>query len=198
MVHKVILDSLPSQTINHRKVVQEVYDSGDLHRMVGQKPLPQVFDGRSNGVSDSSKNMPEMDMDLGTDSEQEKESKKRRREKDDESDGGRYNIGKEPPKKRRRKGTSADFRGLFTTDEDSIAEGEKAGPSKKRRRNVDAGGIFTADEDSLSEEEGEYASDSSNRPADKESIRKADIKDRNRSYWLSKGIGPGDVEDGDN
>ncbi|KAK0239497.1 hypothetical protein EDD85DRAFT_766214 [Armillaria nabsnona] len=191
--------SITQETINHRKVVQEVYDSGDLHRMVGQKPLPQVFDGRSNRVSGSSKNMHEMGMDLGTDSEQEKESKKRRREEDDESDGGRYNIGKEPPKKRRRKGTSADFRGLFTTDEDSVAEGEKAGPSKKRRRNVDVGGIFTADEDSLSEEEGEYASDSSNRPADKESIRQADIEERNRkqSYWLSKGIGPGDVEDGD-
>ncbi|PBK78829.1 hypothetical protein ARMSODRAFT_902418 [Armillaria solidipes] len=198
--------SITQETINHRKVVQEVYDSGDLHRMVGQKPLPQVFDGRTNGVkndSDSSKNMHEKDMDLGTDSEQEKESKKRRREEDDESDGGRYSIGKEPPKKRRRKGTSADFRGLFTTDEDSVAEGEKAGPSKKSKRNgtqVDAGGIFTADEDSLSEEEGEYASDSSNRPADKELIRKADLEDRNRKqdYWLSKGIGPGDVEDSDN
>ncbi|KAK0463566.1 uncharacterized protein EV420DRAFT_1096733 [Desarmillaria tabescens] len=167
--------SITQETINHRKVVQEVYDSGDLHRMVGQKPLPQVFYGRSesNGIKndgDSSKNKHEMDMELGTDSEHERESKKRRRD-EDESDGGRYNIGKEPPKKRRRKGTSADFRGPFTTDEDSLAE-----------------------------EEDEYASDSSNRPVDKESIRKADTEERNRkqSYWLSKGIGPGDVEDSDN
>ncbi|KAK0211250.1 hypothetical protein DFS33DRAFT_1250899 [Desarmillaria ectypa] len=165
--------NITQETINHRKVVQEVYDSGDLHRMVGQKPLPQVFDGRSNGIKNSSgpsKNVHKMDMGLGTDSEHERESKKRRRD-DDESDGGRYNIGKEPPKKRRRKGTSADFRGHFTTDEDSLAE-----------------------------EEGEYASDSSNHPADKESIRKVDTGERNRkqSYWLSKGIGPGDVGDSDN
>ncbi|KAK0196515.1 hypothetical protein F5146DRAFT_1129297 [Armillaria mellea] len=194
--------SITQETINHRKVVQEVYDSGDLHRIVGQKPLPQVFDGRSNGVkdgSDSSKKMHEMDMNLGTDSEQEKENKKRRREADDESDGGRYNIGNEPPKKRRRMGASANFRGPFTTDEDSVAEGENEGPSKKPRRNGTQDGIFTADEDSLSGEEAEYASDSSNHPTDKESIRKADIEDRNRKqmYWLSKGIGPGDVEDSD-
>ncbi|KAK0496784.1 hypothetical protein EDD18DRAFT_1163932 [Armillaria luteobubalina] len=192
------------ETINHRKVVQEVYDSGDLHRIVGQKPLPQVFDGRSNGAkngSDSSKNMYEMNMDLATDSEQEKESKKRRREDDDESDGGRYAIGKEPPKKRRRKGASADYRGLhcFTTDEDSVAEGEKEGTSKKHRHNGTRDRVFTADEDSLSEEEAAYASDSSNRPADKSPIRKPDIQDRERkqSYWLSKAIGPGDVQDDD-
>ncbi|KAK0482644.1 hypothetical protein IW261DRAFT_1333624 [Armillaria novae-zelandiae] len=175
--------NITQETINHRKVVQEVYDSGDLHRIVGQKPLPQVFDGRSDGVkngSDSSKNIHEMNMDLATDSEQEKETKKRRREDDDESDGGRYDIVKEPPKKRRRKRAPADFRGLH-------------------RHNGTQDGLFTADEDSLAEEEAEYATGSPNHLADKESIRKADVQDRDRkrSYWLSKGIGPGDVEDGD-
>ncbi|KAG7448343.1 uncharacterized protein BT62DRAFT_947383 [Guyanagaster necrorhizus] len=196
--------SITQETINHRKVVQEVYDSGDLHRMVGQKPLPQVFDGRSDGNQNGSgfsKESYEMNMDLGTDSEQERESKKRRRD-DDESDGGRYNIGKEPPKKRRRKGISADFREHFTTGEDSVAEGKNEEPPKNRGRKetqLDTREPFTTDEDSLAEEEDEYASDSSS-PADKESKRKVDIGERNRkqSYWLSKGIGPGDVGDSDN
>jgi len=86
---------------------------------------------------------------------------------------GRYDIGQQPSKKRRKTGRESDAHTVVFVDDD-----DDDGNDEERR----------ADED----EEGAYmsASDDERRPS--LSRRSSARSDHRRSYWLSKGIGPPD------
>jgi non-canonical poly(A) RNA polymerase PAPD5/7 len=183
-----------SQTINHRRVVQEVYDKRVLHKMLGVEAVaisavdPPVDPDTAGSAS---KAYPETAgvaavWEAADDSESAASeeapppppSRKRKparqqpaKDADEESaEESRYTIVKDgagPPAKRRRTGQSADAHTVFTTDEE------------EREYAVDDG-------DDSDEEEGEVAE--KGRPNGRSSAER-------RSYWLSKGVGPPDDSD---
>lgn len=173
------------ETINHRRVVQEVYDRQILHRTLGLAPQPSLS---VKGTSDRASRTREADSveDAHAWGEADMET-----ESPDESEAGaevesRYDIEsrKQPPKKRRRTGTRADeditLHTMYTTDEEE--DGYQTGGHQPR----DAA-------DGITEEEEEYAVSVLD-GADQE---RGGGKAEKRSYWLSKtmaGVG-GDSDD---
>lgn len=86
----------------------------------------------------------------------------------DPEESGKYDIGKQPPRKRRRKDKEVDKHTVFI-DIDSGSD-------------TDEVRVYDVDEDEDVKKGGKPLSD----------------VDRKRNYWLSKGIGPGgDVSDDD-
>ncbi|KAF8163696.1 hypothetical protein B0H34DRAFT_652140 [Crassisporium funariophilum] len=177
---------ITQETINHRKVVQEIYDRRTLHDIVGVKPLRTVIkevdqiDGNPHAgkFSPSSKRKAsqlveanwkedERSQDQGY-NEELSENRGLRQPADDE--GGRYDIERQPPKKRRKTGQKADKHTVFIVDDDDDDDEQL---------------VYDL------EEEGEYLSDESDeRPSRSRSGKPKN--DSRRSYWLSKaenGIG---------
>ena len=176
------------KTINHRRVVQEVYDRQVLHRMLGVTPrtsmtVNDVPNGGSRTAEAASvaSAWSVADMVLETADE----------ESEVEIIESRYDIEsrKAPPKKRRRLGTRADeditLHTVYTTDED-----EDASVTHHTRGDIDA--------DRISEEENEY--DLSALDADHHQSGggpdKTEAANR-RSYWLSKAMSRGVDSDSD-
>jgi len=182
------------ETINHRRLIQEVYDDRTLHRMLGVEPRKTVIpapaaDSRRtiNFQSESSRNshaksgqvvkeiFEEADMEMDSDIEElekpERHSKRRDRSEEEE---GRYGISahERPPSKRRRTGTVKDTHTVFTTDDEEEEEGLIVN-------------AITDEGESLEE----YESDGTEEARDSKAARR-------RSYWLSKGVGTGAI-DGD-
>ncbi|KAF7440289.1 hypothetical protein PC9H_000633 [Pleurotus ostreatus] len=176
---------ITKETINHRRLVEEEYNSRALHDLLGVKPRPVVVDavveepkpsktkpstakpasGRRTKESQSVASAWGDDDDeiviLGASSGQ-SPSKAEAIVDDEESDGGRYGIG-QPPHKRRKTGMDRDNHTVYVVDDE--------------------------EEDSLAEEEAHYISDSSSAQevVSKKPVSKGD-KDRNRSFWLSKAV----------
>ena len=185
----------PVQTINHRRLVREVYEDRTLHRMLGVEPRkiavpPDITDSRRsiNFQAESSRNghtksknsarvvqeiFEEVDMEMDSDIE---EIEKPERRDHSEEEGGRYGIGVrgQPPSKRRRVGTAQDTHTVFTTDDEEEEEGMIVS-------------TITDEGESLDEYE-------ASGPEDARDSKTAQ-QDRRRSYWLSKGIGTGAVND---
>ena len=175
---------LLSKTINHRRVVQEVYDRQILHRMLGLVPQPplSVKDTTSGRASrkaeaesvEDAHAWGEADMETSNDSQSEVEA----------AAESRYDIEsrKQPPKKRRRTGTRADenitLHTVYTTDEE---DGYLAG---HQPRDAD---------DGITEEEEEYAVSALD-GADQE---RGGGKAEKRSYWLSKAMARGGTDSDD-
>ncbi|KAL6301856.1 hypothetical protein BKA93DRAFT_796171 [Sparassis latifolia] len=159
------------ETINHRRLVQEVYDCGVLHRMLGLTPqatlAPKVSRPEPNGKSRASQKesvqtaWEEADMELESDEE---------RDGKVSDEDSRYDIDNrvQPPKKRQRVGKQQDMHTVYTTDEED-----------------EDGEILDDGEDGLSREELEY--DLSGLQED-EVGRKLEAQERRRSYWISKGL----------
>lgn len=162
-------------------MVQEVYDKRVLHRMLGVTPqssllqrlAPSEHPGRSRAEGQASVRSAweEADMDLG--------SEDGRAEEDDEDDESRYDIDarRQPPKKRRRTGRLSDVHTVFTTDDDDVDD--------------DLLRVHGLDDDGLSEEEREYdlsALGDGGAGGDGESDGKSGLRERKRSYWLSKAL----------
>lgn len=182
-----------SQTINHRKLVQELYDRGTLHNIVGVKPLPVIVKSsdeisfrRSHqkepplSKSKASRAVESVwdteDADHDYDHEELSSRGHRHRPAADE-ERGRYDIGLQPSKKRRKTGRESDAHTVVFVDDDDDENDEE------QRANE--------------EEEREYMSfesdgDDERRPS--LSRRSSAKSDHRRSYWLSKGIGPPDEQ----
>jgi len=184
------------ETINHRRLIQEVYDDRTLHRMLGVEPrktvVPaQVIDTRRtiSFQSESSRNghaksiqvveeiFEEADMEMESDIEELEKLERHRKRRDrseEEEEEGRYGIGaqEQPPNKRRRTGTAKDPHTVFTTDDEDEEEGLIVN-------------TFTDEGESLEE----YESDGADEARDSKAAQR-------RSYWLSKGVGTGAI-DGD-
>ncbi|KAI0093770.1 hypothetical protein BDY19DRAFT_918831 [Irpex rosettiformis] len=160
---------ITQETINHRRVVQEVYDNRVLHRMAGIKPLASVHsskepssndehktEGRSRNASDIvSTAWAAEDMNLESGDEQE-----RRISREEEEEESRYDIRdkKLPPKKRRRIGTEKDMHTVYTSDEDED-EGLSTGGGRERLIvHADMGQSSEGSEaDGVEADEAEYA-----------------------------------------
>lgn len=155
--------------------MQEVYDRRILHNLLGLKPQPSIVNGSrkdaqvgptsssaqgARKVVQSAWQVAEPDVDLEHNRHQ---AQRRPRDSGSDEEEGRYNIGRQPPKKRRKTGRVEGAHTVFTTDDED-----------DERHSTTARTV-----DSLEEEEGEYASDGSS----------DGVRDRRRSYWLSKGRG---------
>lgn len=168
---------ITQETINHRKLVQELYDKQVMHRLAGVKPLPVVVDDANvrkseQKVSSASskqkashaveKEWNGKGADRDSDNEDNYRDRRHRQPADDE--GGRYAIERQPPKKRRKTGRSTDSHAVyFVGDDEDDTEGA----------------INLDDEEYMSDESAEE------RPSRPDSSK----NDNKRSYWLSKGIG---------
>ena len=159
------------KTINHRRLIQEIYESGALHAVAGvATPQEQVDHSRQKEESNrrrklySAIDVEEVGSDMEASSEvEEVEPTQEHRDKSADSDGDRYAIAL--PKKRRRTGTVADEHTVFIADSED-------------------------DDTDIEEVESQNAQKKS--PSDgKPSSNRRSSSDR-RDYWLSKGMG--DIE----
>ena len=199
--HLSCMDTLYSQitvalqTINHRKLVQELYDQRILHSILGVQPLPTVvkhveFDKKSIN-SPSSKRQAVDDA---------WEERRRNREyaydessssrqhhhrvANDVDEGGRYDIGRHPPKKRRKTGRAIDDNHpvIFVDDDD-----------EEERLEYDDDEYYYSAEDDKYDDDRHHKRDFEDHKSYPENPR----NDRRRSYWLSKGVGPGRLDEED-
>ena len=178
------------QTSHRRRLIQTVYNDRTLHRMLGVEPRQAAVPAPApeprrtiSFQSESSRHQSktsvqvveeiykEADMEM----ESEMEKPERHRHHRDRSPEGRYDIGRreQPPTKRRKMGTVRDTHTVFTTDDDEEEDSL----------------VVTAITDEGESLE-EYESD-----GDAEKVA-LESRAARRSYWLSKGVGPGAI-DGD-
>ncbi|KAH8106935.1 hypothetical protein BXZ70DRAFT_915720 [Cristinia sonorae] len=183
------------ETVNHRRLTQEVYDSKVLHRMLGiDDPVPVTVDvrrdenrrdkhvsGRLQARAAESVKSAWDKADMAMDSDEEHAKVQ------DEEEESRYRVAdsrsNQPPKKRRRTGKEKDVHTVYTTDDDE--EGE-IGDERDLRIHVGGAG------DGVSDEEDEYVALSGSERADASGKMG---KDEKRSYWLSKGVGVGNDDE---
>ena len=111
--------SFALQTINHRKLVQELYDQRVLHSILGINPLPAIVkhDQSDDKIcqSPSSKRQASKvvedaweEMRRTRDYTYERSRQQHHRISDDYEEDGRYDIERHPPKKRRKTGRGID------------------------------------------------------------------------------------------
>ncbi|KAJ3540390.1 hypothetical protein NM688_g6231 [Phlebia brevispora] len=178
------------ETVNHRRLVQEVYDNRTLHRMLGVEPaVPIVLSGTSsdkhNGIK-RSKEGEESIRSAWEEADADPQSPTARKELVEEEES-RYDIETRlPPKKRRRHGTKANSHVYISDDEDD----DERGDDDKTPLVVHA--LVDSDEEdpaamSFSEQEDAYDIDGSDDSASEPETR-AEKARRTRSYWLSKAI----------
>ncbi|KAI0636561.1 hypothetical protein C8Q77DRAFT_1154490 [Trametes polyzona] len=174
------------ETINHRRVVQEVYDRQVLHRMLGITPKAALAPAtatdqaaRAEGEASVKSAWGEADMDLQGSSDTELHASS------DDAVESRYDIDRrrQPPKKRRRTGARADkdvtAPTVYTTDDDDPYDDMYSRATQ----------ALAPSGDGISEEEREY--DLSGLDKGKEVSSAAATR---RSYWLSKTTA-GDLDD---
>ncbi|KAF5358558.1 hypothetical protein D9756_001196 [Leucocoprinus leucothites] len=175
------------ETINHRRLVQEVYDKRVLHNILGVTPRAQVIiqdqppeaeleqshkkRPRSPGSSPS-KTKYSVWKDLeGRDASTTHETRElSHRNNHDPEESGKYDIGKQPPRKRRRKGKEEDKHTVFIADDDDDGSG--------------------VDGESTDEAEAREYEVNGEKPQAGKSRSRADI-DQKRNYWLLKAEGLG-------
>ncbi|KAH9952027.1 hypothetical protein B0H21DRAFT_10348 [Amylocystis lapponica] len=179
------------ETINHRRVVQEVYERKTMHRILGLTPQATIaLNGsqpKRNAKSRTAEQesiksaWEEADMDLASGSDHEGHAGDPLDE-----DEGRYGIDRrrKPPRKRRDTRNRQDPLPVYTTDEDDVD------PPKYTTDKDEVDGTIAGYDHSISEEELAYAL-SAGEDGKAEDLhtsattRKAD--ESRRSYWLSKG-----------
>ncbi|KAF8630769.1 hypothetical protein AX15_002738 [Amanita polypyramis BW_CC] len=156
------------ETVNHRKLVQEVYDRKVLHNLVGIAPKPIV-----NGNLPTRRSGPNVAQDAVHSAwkanEEDVDHSPRPAAVPDEEEEGRYHIGRHPPHKRRKLGRRADTHTVFIADDDGDDSSYGA----------------------HSEIEDHHGGHHGSRRGRPERTEKAE---RLRLYWLAKGAGMPDEE----
>lgn len=126
---------ITQETINHRKLVQEVYEEGTLSRLLGRAP-PKVTIDLSEGEnapmhapisrpqriveSQSVRSAWEADMDLSSGSDKDIKSYRKTDFSQYRDSDSRYDIDQGgPSRKRQRKGRPSDMHTVFTTDDET-------------------------------------------------------------------------------
>ena len=157
------------QTINHRRLVGEVYNKGVLHNILGVKPKAQVvvkeLDGesyrdkhsKSPSLGLKNKYSPWKDLGGGDASLTQDISDLSHRNNHDPDESAKYDIGKQPPKKRKRMGREEDKHAVFIVDDENGSRSDSTDVAEAK----------------------EYG----------KSMADTDAK---RSYWLSKARGLGE------
>ena len=128
-MYETLLTITVLQTINHRKLVQELYDQRVLHSIVGVKPLPTVVESdKKTSQSPSSKRQAvddaweEMRRKREYAYDESLSSWQHHRGANDGEEGGRYDIGRHPPKKRRKTGRAINNHPVIFVDDDDEEE----------------------------------------------------------------------------
>jgi len=143
---------MTGQTINHRKLVQELYDRRTLHRLVGVAPRPAVGIEDRVDEHDEKKRSGVVGIKLAVEDE-ENDSEKgdaklaRQAENEREEAGGRYSIqsSREPSKKRRKLKLEERITQFVEDDDASSSEDDER--SRRRRDYWLSKGIGVADDD---------------------------------------------------
>jgi non-canonical poly(A) RNA polymerase PAPD5/7 len=165
--------------------VQELYDQRVLHSIVGVEPLPTVVKHVESEPRQSPSSKRQAVEDAWDEKRRNREhaydesSSSRQHHRvanDGEEGGGRYDIGRHRPKKRRKTGRAMDNHPVIFVDDE-----------EERHRYHDDDDYYSEDH----EYDHRRESDFENYKSYPENPR----NDRRRSYWLSKGIGPGNVDD---
>lgn len=187
---------IEGQTINHRRLIQEIYDDKVLHRLLGVEPRKTVevieshrtvkVHSEPNGsvkvTSTSTRIVEEIfekDMQMNSDMEEDSAPLRVNGSRAEQSDeeGGRYGIAsrEQPQSKRQKTGKEQDMHNVYTTDDDE---------DEDLRLTVN-----TVSDGQTSIEDGEYASGDSKEVPESNSAQ----RDKKRAYWLAKGVGPGSM-----
>ncbi|KAH9917444.1 uncharacterized protein B0H18DRAFT_938513 [Fomitopsis serialis] len=159
------------ETINHRRLVQEVFELRVLHRMLGIAPRVDIVSDVPQAASNGKSNVGHKESVETACKEAEVASASNKSaaedEEEDEEEESRYKIDdrREPPRKRRRLGRESDMHTVFTTDEED--------PEDVQDYNLHV----VDDEDSVSVAKGA-----------KRRVPRRDASSK-RDYWLSKGLG---------
>lgn len=178
--------------------MQEVYDKGTLHRLLGLGQPKPLVNGHSNGAGPSSGSARlvasasvlsawgEADMDVSSDegARADPGPGRRRPRHSDESDS-RYDVGA-PARKRRRTGKPQDAHTVFTTDEEDELDERARAP--RRARVAETASAKFVDEDSLDEEELAYDSDVQLVDPEAKGMQSTVNSERRRAFWASKGL----------
>lgn len=178
--------------------MQELYDQRILHSILGVQPLPTIvkhIDTDNKTIRSPSSKRQAVD-DAWEEFRRNREyaydespssSRQHHRVASDIDEGGRYDIGRQPSKKRRKTGREIDDHPvIFVDDED---EEERHG---YRDYDDDYDYYSTAEDANLKDDDRRHESDYDNR---KSSYPENSRNDRRRSYWLSKGVGPGSLDE---
>lgn len=165
------------QTLSHRNLVRELYDSRILHKMLGVdtglRRAPQVVNGTGDSLNKDTKSSREAVRRAWASKADADELDDQRggpqAEEGEEAEEGRYDI--PPPKKRRKTGRS---------DKDDHTVIYVSGSEDEREDEAYRGVIPEVE-------------------SQRDSERKGDKRDATSkmSYWLSKGIGTGPIGDED-
>ncbi|KAF9261467.1 hypothetical protein L218DRAFT_870141 [Marasmius fiardii PR-910] len=191
-----ILD-VTQDIINQRRVVQEVYDQRTLHKALGINPRPIVVTStngnekkrdtnRQSTSSSTARAVTKEILNVSSDSSdddivylgstkraaQEKRTAREDGELDD-SKGGRYDIGRVKRQRMEKK----DSRAVYVVDDDGDSDDGS---------NSDGGSVVL-------DSDGEYNLEEEGKSQELPSR----MNGKKRSYWLSKGVGPGGVQDVD-
>jgi len=184
------------ETVNHRRLVQDVYDMHVLHRMAGvghpgpsRTSTPPSFRARTNGSGRSHKAEASIkaaweEVDMNSESGEERSGRPLAGNEDE--DESRYDIRdkKQPPKKRRRVGSQKDMHTIYTSDED---EDDNSGAVRGDERLVVHAELGESELDSSNETGSNSVTDEEAEYDTATMDDKAKRAER-RSYWLSKGI----------
>ncbi|KAH7929632.1 hypothetical protein BV22DRAFT_1056505 [Leucogyrophana mollusca] len=180
------------ETINNRLLLQEVYDQRSLHRLLGVVPKAAVVPAivpidenkNENTHSQSTRGATiienawsEADMEL--ESGEERHTNGVHRDEQEGEETGRYHIEERRPSKRRKEGSWKDEHPMVFTTDDEDDEPHEYSEDEAEYQAYDIRDKLLEDDESDSSE------------------RKSRMS-RRRSYWLSKGIGPGldgDIDD---
>lgn len=198
-------------------MVQELYDYGTLHRMLGVTPKasigqqnPQVHGSTKQSSVAERESVAsawgEASMDLGSSDEEDQPA-----ERESDVEESRYGLGKRQthPSKRRRVGNARDSHTVYTTDDDedwenadrdnrpsATKEGESgrngrvSGKSNRLQAHLNV--YDDGEDDNLSEEDAEYNlldTDVKDNSSRNGSSKPSLHANSRRSYWLSKAIG---------
>ena len=179
--------------------MQELYDQRILHSILGVQPLPTVVKHieSDNKIIRSPSSKRQAVDDAWEEFRRNREyaydespssSRQHHRVANDIDEGGRYDIGRQPSKKRRKTGREIDDHPVIFVDDDD--EEERHGYRDYDDDDYDY--YSTAEDANLKYDDRRHESDYDDR---KSSYPENSRNDRRRSYWLSKGVGPGRLDE---
>ncbi|KEP50652.1 putative nucleotidyltransferase [Rhizoctonia solani 123E] len=185
--------NVSQETINHRRLVVELYDSGDLHKAVGERFVP-ISDDYSP-AQPASPMQSSLLTRIGNSSEQHRPSKRRRSRSpvsheyvvNDSDDDSAWNAADKGARQR-------------MSDEEENGRYDVESANKRRKKEPRSGEFIWVSDDS--EEESVAAKGISISGASKRAENgrakeptERDRTSRRREYWKSKGTAAGDNED---
>ncbi|TRM59188.1 hypothetical protein BD626DRAFT_409309 [Schizophyllum amplum] len=207
---------IPQDIINHRRLVQEIYDDGRLHQLLGlappivpsadtdlkqstaappstapmnPPPPPPSSSSRARAVENTWRTA---DTDVSDPEvvEVERHSKRRHADDEDEDEGGRYGIGS----KKKRGGSKAKTVAAIYVSDDEDSDGPL--PHERSRNGKHGADVVINVDDSGYAEELQPPRPRSRRPSVERQSSRAKTE-RKRAYWSSLAAESGNVDEED-